>query len=188
MAENLEITYRPLLEAIAFAARAHRQQVRKDGETPYVSHVFRVCLIVRDLFGIDDPQTLMTALLHDTIEDTTTDHDDLAENFGGEVADWVAALSKDGRLPEAEREQAYARQLARAPWQVKVCKLADVFDNLMDSTRSRPELRSRLLQRAHRYLDAARTNLPQPARRPWEIVSQLLADLESPETGQLGKA
>jgi guanosine-3',5'-bis(diphosphate) 3'-pyrophosphohydrolase len=44
-----------LLEAASFAARAHRAQVRKDGETPYVAHVFRVCLIVRHVFGIDDP-------------------------------------------------------------------------------------------------------------------------------------
>ena len=47
-----------LLDAIAFAARAHRSQTRKDGETPYVSHVFRVCLIARHLFGVTDPDAL----------------------------------------------------------------------------------------------------------------------------------
>src|ERR1700730_1290393 len=82
MADNLQATYRPLLEAIAFAARAHRNQLRKDGETPYVSHVFRVCLIVRDRFGVADPQVLTAAVLHDTVEDTTTDFDDLEEIFG----------------------------------------------------------------------------------------------------------
>ena len=62
--------YRTLLEAVSFAARAHRHQLRKDGETPYVAHPFRVCLIVRHIFGIDDPAFLSAALLHDTIEDT----------------------------------------------------------------------------------------------------------------------
>ncbi len=84
-----------LLNSVAFAARAHRPQLRKDGQTPYVSHVFRVCLIVRHLFGIDDPEILTAALLHDTIEDTTTDCDDLIEQFGDQVGSWVAALSKD---------------------------------------------------------------------------------------------
>src|SRR6202011_6080662 len=42
---NGENEFQPLQEAVAFAARAHRNQLRKDKETPYVSHVFRVCLI-----------------------------------------------------------------------------------------------------------------------------------------------
>src|SRR5262249_31371428 len=122
MAESVEYAHRPLLEAVAFAARAHHHHLRKDGRTPYASHVFRVCLVVRHVFGIDDPKTLTAAVLHDTVEDTTTDHDDIAEQFGREVADWVGLLSKDKRLPEDAREQAYCDQLARAPWQVKVCK------------------------------------------------------------------
>jgi guanosine-3',5'-bis(diphosphate) 3'-pyrophosphohydrolase len=178
MSDSLEITYRPLLEAFAFAARSHQGQLRKDGKTPYVSHVFRVCLIVRHIFGIDDCQTLMAAALHDSVEDTTTDFDDLEEKFGREVATWVAALSKDKRLPEEEREKAYEAQLAKGPWQVKICKLADIFDNLMDSVASRPEQRQRVLRNSHRYLKALQSDLPEPTRRPWEIVSQLLADME----------
>src|SRR5713101_942876 len=109
-----------LLNAVAFAARAHRSQLRKDGQTPYVSHVFRACLVVRHVFGIDDTRVLTAAVLHDTIEDTTTDYDDLREQFGDDVASWVAMLSKDTRRREDEREQAYMAELARAPWQVQV--------------------------------------------------------------------
>jgi guanosine-3',5'-bis(diphosphate) 3'-pyrophosphohydrolase len=68
-----------LAEAISFAARAHRHQIRKDGLTPYVAHPFRACMTVRDVFGIEDPVVLAATVLHDTIEDTTTDYDDLAE-------------------------------------------------------------------------------------------------------------
>lgn len=170
-------TVRPLLEAVAFAARAHRGQLRKDGETPYVSHVFRVCLVLRDVFGVTDRQALTAAVLHDTLEDTRTDFDDLQEKFGREVADWVARLSKDTRRPEPEREQAYVETLAASPWQVKVCKLADIFDNLLDA--SRPALRARVFEHAHRYLDALRRDLPEQARRPWEMVAGLLAALEA---------
>jgi (p)ppGpp synthase/HD superfamily hydrolase len=179
MADAGRKAVRPLLEAVAFAARAHQGQLRKDGATPYVSHVFRVCLVLRHVFGIDDRQALMAAALHDTVEDTNTDFDDLKENFGEEVATWVAALSKDKRLPEEQREPAYAEALARAPWQVKTCKLADVYDNVMDSLNSEPRQRAHVLKRAHYYLDALKPNLPEPARRPWEMVVELLKQVES---------
>src|SRR5262249_21541314 len=123
---------RSVLEAASFAARAHRHQLRKDGVTPYTAHPFRVCLIVRHVFGIDDPDALTAALLHDTVEDTTTDSDDLIKHFGTRVTGWVAALTKDKRLPEDEREAAYMATLAAADPEVKIAKLADIFDNLTD--------------------------------------------------------
>ena len=170
---------RPLLEAISFAARAHDGQLRKDGKTPYVSHPFRVCLVVRDVFGIDDRQALMAALLHDTIEDTPTDFDDVAERFGEEVAGWVAALSKDMRRQEQPREEAYRTVLAAAPWQVKVCKLADLYDNLLDVGQLKPESRQRTFKRSRSYLAALDTpDLPPQARRAHETVSRLLDELQ----------
>jgi guanosine-3',5'-bis(diphosphate) 3'-pyrophosphohydrolase len=185
---TLEQTYRPLLEAVAFASRAHKGQLRKDGQTPYASHVYRVCLVLRHVFGIEDSHALTAAVLHDTLEDTTTDFDDLKEVFGADVARWVAALSKDKRLPERERELAYAQRLAEAPWQVKVSKLADIFDNLMDSIPSRPPQRAHVFKRAHQYLDALKQNLPEPAHRPWAIVADLLAEIEAGEAGRSGGA
>src|SRR5438445_5931821 len=151
MTNSAEASYRALLEAISFAARVHQGQMRKDGRTPYASHVFRVCLIVRQVFGIDDASVLSAAVLHDTVEDTTTDYDELKDEFGAEVAGWVADLSKDKRLPDAEREKAYETRLAKASWQVKVCKLADVFDNLMDSTHMPAEKKARSIRNSHRY-------------------------------------
>src|SRR5271156_3140068 len=116
-----------LLDAVAFAARAHHGQLRKDRVTPYHSHVFRVCLIVRHVFGVEDPAVLTAAVLHDTIEDTTTDFDDVQEHFGAEVAGWVALLSKDKRRQDELREREYCDSLRSAPWQVKICKLADLY-------------------------------------------------------------
>jgi guanosine-3',5'-bis(diphosphate) 3'-pyrophosphohydrolase len=170
-ADNLHV----LLDAVAFAARAHRRQQRKDGKTPYVSHVFRVCLILRHVFGIDDDRSMAAALLHDAIEDTTTDFDDLVEHFGAEVAGWVAALTKDSRLPWDEREEAYCKGLAEAPWQVKACKLADVYDNLMDSVALKPEQRAKTASKARRYLNALDSpDLPAHVKRAWKIVNELV--------------
>jgi guanosine-3',5'-bis(diphosphate) 3'-pyrophosphohydrolase len=164
-------------QAVAFAARAHDGQRRKDKETPYVSHVFRVCMVARNLFGIADQRVLAAAVLHDTIEDTTTDYDDLEEGFGKEIAGWVAALSKDKRLPWAEREAAYCRVLAAAPWPVQVCKLADVYDNLSDAA-SLPEAgRERVFDNARRYLQALKDDLKPEAAAAWATVAEWLREV-----------
>jgi guanosine-3',5'-bis(diphosphate) 3'-pyrophosphohydrolase len=177
--DALEATYRPLLEAVSFAARAHRHQLRKDGQTPYVAHVFRVCLILRHAFGIDDAESLMTAVLHDTIEDTNTDYDDVEEAFGDTVAQGAAALSKDKRLQEGPREKKYKKTLAAAPPHIKLCKLADIFDNLMDSEHTSDQLRQRTCKRSRAYLTALDSPaLPPPVRRAWDVVERLLKEME----------
>lgn len=170
------ITFRHVLDAAAFAARAHQGHLRKDKETPYVSHVFRVCMIVRDLFGFDDPRMLCAALLHDTIEDTKTDFDDLAERFSPEVAEWVALLTKDKRLEEKEREAKYIRGLQEAPWQVKACKLADVYDNLSDLEALPAERRPHTLQRTKYYLDGLSKSPSPKVKRPLELTRQLWSE------------
>ena len=166
-------------KAASFAARRHQGQFRKDGETPYFAHPARVALTVRHLFGVDDPVALCTALLHDTIEDTTTDFDDLAELFGHEVARWVAQLSKDKRMEDGAREEDYKATLAESSWQVKVCKLGDLFDNLLDSRHIPPERQSRTLARSRSYLEALNDpTLPPEARRAHDVVDRLLKGLE----------
>jgi guanosine-3',5'-bis(diphosphate) 3'-pyrophosphohydrolase len=167
-----------LFQAVSFAARAHRHQVRKDGTTPYAAHPFRVCLVVRHVFGIDDPKVLTAAVLHDTIEDTTTDFDDIAGKFGTEVATWVAALSKDMRLPDEEKEDAYHRVLATAPWQVLICKLADLYDNLSDSPTLTPRSREKAVTRAGHVLDAIRPNLPPECLAAFAAIEQKILDMQ----------
>lgn len=179
MPDSVLARYRPLLEAASFAARAHRHQLRKDGQTPYVAHPFRVCLIVRHVFGIDDPDYLAAALLHDTIEDTTTDFDDLEERFGPRVAGLVGTLSKDARLQEGEREKAYTAALAAADPAAKVAKLADMFDNLSDSAHLSAKGRARTIGRLRGYLAVLERNLPEVARRPYDLVRELLEEVAS---------
>lgn len=123
-------------KAASYAAFKHRHQLRKDGRTPYIAHPFRVCLTIRQVFGCEDPAVLAATLMHDLIEDTTTDYDDVAERFGALVADLVAAMTKNAALPEPRREAEYDAQLARADWRARLIKLADAFDNLSDSMAS----------------------------------------------------
>jgi guanosine-3',5'-bis(diphosphate) 3'-pyrophosphohydrolase len=122
-----------LAAAEEFATWKHRHQFRRDGVTPYIQHPRGVMVILRDEFGVSDVDTLAAGLLHDTIEDTATDYDEIRERFGRNVADLVAVLTKDKRLPETKRERDYFARLARAPLPARLCKIADSLYNVRDS-------------------------------------------------------
>lgn len=150
--------------AASFAARAHRHHTRKDGKTPYVAHVYRVALVVRHVFACDDEIALVAALLHDTIEDTPTDYDDISRRFGDEVAECVAALTKNMLLPEASREVDYDRRLAVAPWQARLVKLADAYDNALDViSLDDNKASTKATERCKRALKLARSDMHHPA-------------------------
>jgi outer membrane lipoprotein-sorting protein len=122
-------------EAASMAARVHHNQKRKDKKkTPYFSHPARVALTVAVKFGCTDEKILTAAFLHDVLEDTLVDYDDLLERFGEDIAEMISKLSKDSRLVESERERRYDQQLDEADWPAKLIKLADVYDNLADAT------------------------------------------------------
>lgn len=157
--------------AAAFAACAHRSQTRKDNCTPYIAHPIRVALTIACVFGESDEEILAAALLHDTIEDTGADYDDIHAGFGRDVADFVAAMTKDMRMIEPERERAYDEQLAAGPWQARLIKLADVYDNLHDTFGA--DSRSKQLEKAARAVALA-GNHPRLAKAR-SIVQELAA-------------
>lgn len=121
-------------KAASFAARHHAGQQRKDGVTPYVAHPVRVALTVQLIFECHDAVAVCTALLHDTIEDTLADYDDIRVEFGGLIAECVACVTKDKRLPDELREPAFYEQISSGPWQARLVKLADAYDNVSDAT------------------------------------------------------
>lgn len=88
------------------------------------------------MFGCTDEVVLTAALLHDTIEDTTTDFDDLENEVGVQVAEIVAALTKNMAMPNEQRESEYAARLVKADWRARLIKLADQFDNVSDAIAS----------------------------------------------------
>ncbi|GEM_PF-662488 len=166
-------------EAVSYASRAHRNQVRRDGKTPYVAHVIRVAMTVAIVFGCDDPVAIQSAILHDTIEDTTTDYEDISQRFGVDVANCVSALTKNMALPEVEREREYDARLARATWQARLVKLADAYDNLCDvadfSDDERAKKTGDAIERARRAINLTRADLSIPAvARGRTLLEQLV--------------
>ncbi|RBP49224.1 GTP diphosphokinase [Arenicella xantha] len=78
-------------EAAHFAIKAHTGQKRASGED-YVNHTFAVAAIVHEL-GLDS-DVVIAALLHDTVEDTAVELDDLSKLFGVDVANLVDGVTK----------------------------------------------------------------------------------------------
>jgi len=144
--------------AASLAARFHAGHLRKDGRTPYIAHPFRVALVIRDVFGIEDEAVLAAALLHDVIEDTPADYDDVARACGTDVADLVAAMSKDMTRPHDRREPEYDDRLRRSEWRARLLKLADVYDNLCDADPG--PRRRRAIDKAERALLLAADDEP----------------------------
>lgn len=151
MDHTLADEFTAIQEAASFATLHHRHQTRDDG-TPYIAHPFRVCMALRHVFGVDDIPALTASLLHDLIEDTGVDYDAICEEFGEEVADLVAGMTKDMRLKEEIREKAYDEQIKAGSWKLKALKLADVFDNLCDAD---SEKRKKTVAKAERAIACA---------------------------------
>ncbi len=97
-------------------------------------------LILSHVFGVEDEEILTAALLHDTLEDTATDYDEIATLFGKRVADDVVTLTKNVMLPKKDREEDYVQRLSGASESVMIAKMADLYDNLSDRIHS-PKLR-----------------------------------------------
>lgn len=120
-------------DAFHAAVRAHDGQFRRSGE-PYITHPIAVSQIVADL-GVD-ATTIISALLHDTVEDTTTELNDIAIKFNPDVAAIVDGVTKLDRLSfdskEAQQAATVRKMLiamAKDP-RVLIIKLADRLHNM----------------------------------------------------------
>ncbi|HUO93970.1 MAG TPA: bifunctional (p)ppGpp synthetase/guanosine-3',5'-bis(diphosphate) 3'-pyrophosphohydrolase [Rhizomicrobium sp.] len=122
-----------LNRAYVFAMKAHGQQFRASGD-PYFAHPLEVAGILTEL-KLDVP-TIATALLHDTIEDTSVTYDDIKETFGEEIAglvDGVTKLSKLELFSERTKQAENFRKLMLAmsnDIRVLLVKLADRLHNM----------------------------------------------------------
>jgi GTP pyrophosphokinase len=119
--------------AYDFSARVHRGQTRMSGE-PYLTHPMAVADIIADM-KLDVP-TVVTGLLHDTVEDTLTTLEEIDEQFGDEVRNLVDGVTKISLLESESREEAEARTIRKVflasarDIRVLLVKLADRAHNM----------------------------------------------------------
>ena len=122
-----------VLRAYEVGAHAHRGQARKSGE-PYITHPVAVAGILAEL-GLD-AETIIAAILHDTLEDTELSRTDITAEFGDVVADLVDGVTKLDKMRFSSRQEADAESfrkmlLAMArDIRVILIKLADRLHNM----------------------------------------------------------
>ncbi|WP_312526167.1 bifunctional (p)ppGpp synthetase/guanosine-3',5'-bis(diphosphate) 3'-pyrophosphohydrolase [Paracoccus sp. (in: a-proteobacteria)] len=140
-------------DAYEYGRRMHEGQFRHSGE-PYFTHPVAVAAILTEM-RLDDA-TIITALLHDTIEDTRSTWSDIAEQFGREVAELVDGVTKLTNLQlsgvhskQAENFRKLFMAMSR-DLRVILVKLADRLHNMRTIKSMRPE---KQLQKARETMD-----------------------------------
>lgn len=139
------------LKAIHFSANKHRDQRRKDElRSPYINHPIDVTRRLWEIGEVRDPATLISAVLHDTLEDTQTTHHEISSLFGEEVLSIVLEVTDDKSLPKQQRKRLQIEHAPHISHKAKLIKLADKSCNLYDLIYSPP--RQWTFERRQRYL------------------------------------
>ncbi len=128
-----------IFKALSFAALKHRDQRRKNVEaSPYINHPIDLVNVLVNEGQVANPDIIVAAILHDTVEDTDTSFAELETHFGKVIADIVCELTDDNRLQKKERKQQQIDHAAHASDQAKQVKLADKICNLRDMCSAPP--------------------------------------------------
>ena len=119
--------------AFDYARKAHGDQKRKDG-TPFVLHPMAAAEILAEM-GLDE-DSIIAAILHDSIEDTGATHEDIIKNFGARVADIVEGVTKLTRVVYTSKEEEQMENLRKMLMamakdiRVILIKIADRLHNM----------------------------------------------------------
>jgi GTP pyrophosphokinase len=138
-----------LTRAYEFSARCHTGQTRKSGE-PYLTHPLAVAGIIADM-KLDVP-SVVTGLLHDTVEDTLVTLGEIDGTFGAEVAELVDGVTKisllEAESPEAAEAQTIRKMFLASAKDIRVLlvKLADRAHNMRTLEHLSPERQGAIAQ------------------------------------------
>ena len=174
-------------QAIAYAREKHKEQKRKDG-SPYIIHPLAVAEIVAEM-GLDT-DAVLSALLHDCIEDTDASHDDIARLFGTTVAEIVEGVTKLTRANFATTEQAQMENLRKMfmamsrDIRVVLIKIADRLHNMRTMQYQTPGKQcSKCRETMDIYAPLAHRLGMQKIK--WELEDTALRYLEPEEYGKI---
>ena len=166
--------------AYDMARLAHSGQLRKDG-SPYVTHCVAAADITVDM-GLDE-DSIVSALLHDVIEDTNLTHEDIARQFGDAVADIVEGVTKLTRVQYTSKEDEQMENLRKMLMamakdiRVILIKIADRLHNMRTMAyQSADKQRSKSLETMEIYAPIAHRLGMQRAK--WELEDLSLQYLD----------
>ncbi len=125
--------FKKIREAFEFAREAHGSQLRMDG-SPYITHPVAAAIIIAEM-GLDE-ESIISAILHDCIEDTDVTHQDIAKRFGNDVANIVEGVTKLTRMTYTSKEEEQMENLRKMllamarDIRVILIKMADRLHNM----------------------------------------------------------
>ena len=130
---------RDILRAAHFAARHHAAQRRKGAAAePYVNHVLEVADSIARVLTEPDTNLVIAGLLHDVVEDADVTKEELAEQFGSDVANLVMEVTDDKKLKKEERKRLQVVNAPKKSVRAQVIKLADKVSNVRSILASPP--------------------------------------------------
>lgn len=120
-----------ILSATHFAAEKHAKQKRKgQAAEPYINHLIEVAYLVSTSLSEPDPDLVIAALLHDTVEDVGVTPKELTERFGPDVSALVLEVTDDKSLDPAVRKKLQVEHAPKLSVRAGTIKLADKISNL----------------------------------------------------------
>ncbi|MCC8359654.1 HD domain-containing protein [Salinimicrobium sediminilitoris] len=129
-------------KALEFARKAHGEQLRKYSEELYIEHPKRVAETVRTVSHTTE--MICAAYLHDVVEDTPVEIEEIKKKFGNKVAQLVEELTDEyvtEKYPHLNRRRRKDKEVERQATisnEAKTIKLADVIDNTPDIVKNNP--------------------------------------------------
>ena len=121
-----------LTKAIDYATEKHQGQKRKNSKKEdYIVHPIEVMHLLKD-YGVSDEVTLVAAVLHDTIEDTSATYEEIMEFFGKEVADVVLEVSDDKSLLKLTRKKFQLSEISKKSFAARMIKIGDKLSNSVE--------------------------------------------------------
>lgn len=129
-----------IFKAISFANQAHKFQLRKGTNIPYVVHPIQVMHLVASCDGTEEMQ--IAALLHDVLEDTQVSENEILTNFGESILSMIQDLTEpklqeDKSLSWKKRKIHTLENLKIIPRNTLCIALCDKFDNLASIQREK---------------------------------------------------
>ena len=140
---NPSANFQQIRQAYELAREMHGTQMRKDG-SPFITHPLAVAQIVAEELHLDS-ESIIAALLHDTIEDTSATHEQIAKLFSPTVADLVEGVSKLTRVHYTSKEEEQMENLRKMLMamskdiRVILIKISDRLHNMRTMEYQTPE-------------------------------------------------
>ena len=170
-----------LLSAATFAEKAHMGQVRKNTDTPYVTHPIAVSEILFKTIPDIGDEALAAALLHDVVEDTEYTISDIESIFGSTIAYLVGGVTSPTAIcSELKKMTRKARKAhdnkvlaAYADYRIHTIKLCDIYHNMSDWKLATQKFLDMYIPEKHTLIGMLEEGDPRMKEKCYDLIGKI---------------